>query len=121
MRLSKKRFNPNLKKQIHQLLFQALADFHTPQEIEKFLKDFLTKTEMDILAKRLAVAYYLNKGRSYQNIKTNLAVSSATISSIAEKVKKGNGWETALKKIKADEWAGEWAKKIGKMVKRKQK
>ena len=121
MRLSKKQINPNLKKQIHRLLFQSLADFHTTQEVEKFLKGFLTKTELDVLAKRLAVAYYLNKGRSYQNIKTNLAVSSATISSIAEQVKKGSGFEMALKKIKADEWADEWAKKIGKMVKRRRK
>lgn len=118
MRISKKHFNQNLRKQIYHLLYQVVADIHNPKEAEEFLKDFLSKTELEAISKRLAIIYYLNKGRSYQNIKSNLAVSSATIGTMAEQMKKKPGLQIALKKIKADEWADKWAEKIGRLIKK---
>ena len=64
-----------------------------------------------VLAKRLAIAYWLKKGRSYQNIKNNLKVSSATIASVQSQME-NPGFQLALKKIEADEWASNWSKKI---------
>jgi len=119
MQVSKKQVNPNLKKQIYQLLYQVLADIRSQKEAEIFLNEVLTETELEMLAKRLGVAYYLDKGRSYSNIKTNLRLSSATISSVAEQMRKGKGFETALSKIRAEEWANKWAKKISKRFKGK--
>lgn len=114
MQVSKRQINPNLKNQIYQLLFQVLADIRSKKEIERFLKEALTPTELEIFAKRMGTAYYLDKGRSYSNIKANLKLSSATISSVAEQMKKGKGFEIALSKIRAEEWADKWAKKISK-------
>lgn len=117
MQVSKKQVNPNLKKQVYQLLYQVLADIRSKKEAEIFLNEVLTETELEMLAKRLGVAYYLDKGRSYSNIKTNLRLSSATISGVAEQMKKGKGFKIALEKIRAEEWADKWAKKISKRFK----
>ncbi len=112
MQVSKQQINPSLKNQIYQLLYQVIADIHSKKEIEIFLKEALTKTELEILAKRLGAAYYLDKGRSYSNIKANLKLSSATISGVAEHMRKGKGFEIALSKIRAEEWAKKISKKL---------
>jgi uncharacterized protein YerC len=121
MRVSKKRLNPRIKKQIKNLLYQVLADVKSPEEVRDFLEEALSETELEMLAKRLAVAHYLDRGRSYENIKNNLAISSATVATIAEQVKKGQGFKIALKKIQAEEWADKWAKKISKMMSKRRK
>lgn len=114
MRTSSKKLNPSLQRQIEKTLAQVIADIKEPEEAETFLKNFLTNTELEILSKRLAVAYWLKKKRSYSNIKTNLKVSSATIAEVSSNIKKGN-FELAVKKIEAEEWANKWAEKIKKI------
>ena len=70
---------------------------------------------LKVLVKRLAIAIFLDKGRSYENIRNILKVSSATIASVNEQM--GNpGIQLALRKIKADEWADEWTEKISGLV-----
>ncbi len=119
MQISRRKINKNLESQFFKLLYQVVADIRRLQEAETVLKDLLKNTELKMIARRLAIAYWLDKGHSYQYIKKNLAVSSATVSKIAEQIKKKKGFEIALEKIKADEWAGRWAKKITKTFKKK--
>lgn len=118
MQVSKKKVNPKIQKQIFNLFYQVINDLKTPQEVKGFLEVLLTKTELEAIVKRLAVAHYLEKGRTYENIKKSLAVSSATIASVQEQASKGKGFGIALEKIKAEEWADKWAKKISQLVKR---
>lgn len=117
MQLSKSKVNPNLKRQIRNLLYQVIADIKDTKEAKEFVESFLTKTEVDMASRRLGIAYYLSKGRTYANIKNNLAVSSATVSSIAEQMRAQKGTQIALNKINANEWADKWAEKISKLVK----
>ena len=93
-----------------------MADIKDPQEAETFLKDLLSKTEFLVIVKRLAAAYLLEKGKNYREIKDILKVSSATISSTAERLEKGDGLKIALKKIQTDEWADKWIQKIKKIL-----
>lgn len=120
MQLSKKKISRKLIGQFQHSLAQVVADIRQPQEAAKFLKDFFTKTELELLTRRLGVAYFLDKNRSYQIIKTNLGVSSATIANINEQKEKP-GFQIALTKIKAEEWATHWAKKISQTLKGKRK
>lgn len=120
MRVSKKRINPRISKQIFEIFYQVIADIKNPQEAEIILKGILTKSELEALSKRLAVAHYLKKGRTYENIKNSLGISSATIATIQEQMNKKNGLALALKKIQAEEWADKWAKRIGKIVKKEE-
>ncbi|HEX6976921.1 MAG TPA: Trp family transcriptional regulator [Patescibacteria group bacterium] len=115
MRVSSSKVNDILKNQISKTLAQVVADIKTPQESHQFLQDFFTQAEFESFSKRLAVAYWLKKGRSYTNIKNNLKVSSATIADVANMMKK-KGFELAIKKLEAEEWANQWADKIKKFV-----
>lgn len=115
MRVSDRKINDILKKQILETFSQLLVDLKNEKEASIFLADFFNEAEFETYAKRLAVAYWLKKGRSYSNIKENLKVSSATIASIEKLVEKP-GFMLAIKKLEAEEWANVWAEKIKKFI-----
>lgn len=117
MQVSEKKLNKNLKKQVFQVFYQAIADLKTPEEAEVFFKDFLSQTARTALAKKLAVAVFLDKKRSYENIKKTLKVSSSSVAEVYKKLS-SPGFQLALKKIKAEEWADKWSKKIGGALER---
>ena len=97
--------------------FGILSELKTPDEIKMVLGDILTESELTSVIKRLGIAVYLDKGRSYEDIKNNVKVSSATIASVAENI--GNsGWQEMIKRIKAEQWATDWTDKITKSIKR---
>ena len=116
MRISEHKIHTSLKNQIVKSLAQTLVDLKNQNEAEQFLKDFLNDSELETFAKRLAVSYWLKKGRSYSNIKENLKVSSATVATIQNLMGK-SGFKLALKNLEADEWANVWSEKIKKFVK----
>lgn len=100
-----------------EMLYQVLVDSNETKEIKMLLDDLLSEGEQTAMAKRLAIGVYLDKGRSYENIRENLKVSSATIASVAESM--GNpGMQLALRKIKAEIWAEEWSSRIVGLVRR---
>ncbi len=111
MQISSKTITKAKQKQINDQLHTVIADLKSESDVAAFLKDFLTTTEYAVLAKRLDIAMMLNAGKSYQDIKKELKVSSATISSVSELISK-KGIKLALQKIKVDEWAENTAAKI---------
>lgn len=106
--------NPLLKKQLLKTFSQMIDDLDGLGEIEMFLKDFFDDAELEKYIKRIAVAYWLKKGRDEENIKINLLVNLKEITETKKLLKK-NGVKLALKKIEADEWANVWAKRIKKL------
>lgn len=118
MRTSSIKLNPIIKNQIGKTFAQLICDFKSPKEVNTFLKVFFNESEYETFIKRMAIAYWLKKKRSYSNIKTNLKVSSATIASIQNNLD-SEGMKIAIKKLEAEEWANVWAEKINKLVKGK--
>lgn len=118
MRVSKNKVNPHLQRELFRTLHQAVADLKGPEEVREFLEAFLSDAEHETLAKRVAVSYWLDKGRGYENIRDNLKVSSATIAGIRANMK-NDGVRVILQKIRAEEWANVWAEKIKTFVNRK--
>ncbi len=116
MRISKNTVNKHLQQELFRTLHQLVADLKRPEDVEKLFKAFLSETEHITLSKRVAVAYWLDKGRNYANINQNLKVSSATIAGIQNSLGV-DGVRLALHHIKAEEWANVWAQKIQKFVK----
>ena len=115
MQVSARKLNHHIERQIFAVLHQMLGDAKNAEEVKILLNNLLSEAEHVVLAKRLAIAVFLDKGRSYENIKNILKVSSATIASVQEMM--GDpGFQLALRKIKAEEWADGWAKKIGGLV-----
>lgn len=109
--------NDILKRTLTEYFVTTIQDLKSKEETEEFLRDFLTESELTSLTNRLAIGYYLRKKRSYSNIKNNLGVSSATISSVEKQMKK-KGFELALRKLEAEEWANKWSEKIKGFIKR---
>jgi uncharacterized protein YerC len=116
MRKSSINLNPSFKRQIQKTLAQTICDIKDVENAHTFLKNYLTDVEYEVLAKRLAIAYWLRKGRSYNNIKNNLKVSSATIASVQSQIE-NSGFQMALKNLEAEEWASKWEEKIRKFIK----
>jgi len=111
MQISSKNLSKQEEKQIHDQFITLLSDLQNPQTFTTFANDFFTDTEKLVFAKRLAIAWLLHQGKSYQEIKDQLKVSSATISSVAE-IKNNPGILIATEKIKTDKKFDQAAAKI---------
>lgn len=96
---------------IHELLIQVFSDIRSPKEAETLVSNLFTESEKVATAKRLAIALFLTRGNSYEQIKRRLQVSSATIAKVQESLNTP-GMKLALQKISVDEWAGQWASKL---------
>lgn len=116
MRTSSQKINASLKNQIIKSLAKVAAGFKNINNADKFLRDFFTESELETFSKRLAIAYWLKKGRSYTNIRDNLKVSSATVAVVQSMMEKAS-FQKALKELEADEWANLWEKRIKKIIK----
>ena len=115
MRIAKEKLAKNLEEQIHTVLYQLMADIRDPEEVRSFFQAFFNQAARLSLAKKLAIVLFLDKKRSYQNIKETLKVSSSTVAEMDKKI--GHpGSQLALRKIKTEEWAEKWSQKIGRVL-----
>ena len=115
MQIAKNKLNPQIEKQIKNLLSQVIADLKNHHNVKIFLRDFLTPSEYLVLSKRLAIILYLEKNKSYKEIRRALKVSSATIASVQAMLEQqSEGFILALRCLKSEAWANEWAEKISK-------
>ncbi|MBI5358924.1 hypothetical protein HZB69_04860 [Candidatus Amesbacteria bacterium] len=117
MQTSKKTINPTLEKQLSQTVYQLFCDIKNVSDAKTVLKTILSPTELSTVIKRVSIAYWLSKNRSYENIKNNLMVSSASISDIQKHIR-SEGWQAVLRFINAEEWASIWEQKIKSVFKR---
>jgi uncharacterized protein YerC len=117
MQLSKKNLNQNLKNQIYKLLYQVITDLKTPSEVKEFLVSFLGENELEVISRRLGIVYFLDRGKTYADIKKNLGVSSTTIASIIRGMRRKKGFKIALQKIHAEQWAEKWSQRLSKLIK----
>lgn len=107
--------NKNIQSQVMKIFYQVLADAKTDTDMELILKSLLTEKEALTIAKRLAIAVFLDKGQSYEHIHDTLQVSSATIATVAESMNK-KGMQMALARVKAEEWADVWSIRISRAL-----
>jgi TrpR-related protein YerC/YecD len=115
MQVSPKSLNSKVAQTIKEQFLTVLCDLRNKNELKAFFEDFFTETEQIVLIKRLAIADMLKKGRSYEEIKKLLNVSSATISFVAEGLRK-KGIQVALGKLDEDEWAEKLMQKFPKFL-----
>ena len=104
MRTSEKDTNPSLKKQIKIAFAQTISDLRDVKETDQFLNDFLTDSEYEAFAKRLAIAFLLEKGYDYRTIQKIIRVSAPTITSVNTARKYGSeGYKRLVAKIIREE------------------
>jgi uncharacterized protein YerC len=107
--------NKKIEGQVYKILYQVLADAKNEVDIELTLKSLMSDSELSALAKRLAIAVFLDKRQSYEHIKDVLKVSTATIASVAENMNK-KGIQVALARVKAEEWADVWSIRLSRAL-----
>ncbi len=72
----------------------------TPEELEAFLKDLLTRSETETLEQRWQIAQLLESGKSYKEIEKLTGASSATIAKVSEFLHHGyDGYKSTLEKL----------------------
>lgn len=85
--MSKYKLRPEVWNKVFNLFTTSLSSIKNKNNFEVFLNDFLSPTEKIILAKRFAIAVLLAKGNKYEQIKSLLHVTSATISKVSMSLK----------------------------------
>jgi uncharacterized protein YerC len=107
--------NKNIQSQVMKIFYQVLADAKTETDMELILNSLLTEKEAITIAKRLAIAVFLDKGQSYEHIHDTLQASSATVAAVSESMNK-KGMQMALNRVKAEEWADVWSIRISRAL-----
>lgn len=78
-RVSKKPLNKDIEKEIEEHLSFIISSLTKKDEIEGFLKEFLTKEEKTMLGKRIVLYMLLYRGISSLHIHNTLSMSHETI------------------------------------------
>lgn len=84
-------------------LFRAFMTLKSPKEVENFLKDLCTVSEIADFADRLELARLLeNENLSYREIAEQTGASLTTVTRVAKFLKgsNNNGYKTVLKRLK---------------------
>lgn len=94
---------------IFEIFLKTLVNVKDPKEAKEFTESFLTPVERIMLAKRLAIAFLLEKGYEYRQIAHVLRVSLPTIASVNISRKYGeDGFKKAIEKILKEEKINEF-------------
>ena len=80
-------WNTNEKKN----LVKAILLLNNTNEAESFLRDLLTKTEIEEFSRRLETASMLSRGIHYSAIEEKTGFSSTTIARVSKWLKNGMG------------------------------
>ena len=114
MQVSKQTINPKVSQDLNLAFIQLITDLRSNEDVRIVLDVLLSETERIAITKRLGIAVFLDKGWSYDKIKQNLKVSSATIASIQERMG-SPGLKAAVEKIQVNIMADSLAEKLFKM------
>src|SRR5438094_814941 len=72
-------------------LFDAILSLETRQELEGFLRDLCTLSELEAMAHRWEVARLLEKGLPYLEIAERTGASTTTVTRVAHWLRHGEG------------------------------
>ncbi len=102
-RVSQNKLSKRAEEEILQTLFTSLAKARDEHSIAVVLKDLLTPSEHIMIAKRLMIALFLQRGYRYGKICRLLKVSHMTVNLVArELVKGGSGYKLAVSLIEQE-------------------
>lgn len=102
-KVSRRPLNLQVKSEVIREFWYALGRLNR-QEVEIFLRDVLSPTEIIMLAKRLEILKQLREKYDYSNIRDNVKVTDTTIAKMSEKLQRANvDFIKILDKLIADE------------------
>ena len=78
-------------------LFEAIRSLEGTDEVERFLRDLCTLSELEAMAHRWEVVKLLDQGLPYQEIARRTGASTTTVTRVAHWLRHGEGgYRTAL-------------------------
>lgn len=82
-------------------LFTTIRLLRTDEEVERFLRDLCTMSELEAMAHRWQVARLLDEGLTYQEIARLTGASTTTVTRVAQWLRHGeNGYRLMLDRTK---------------------
>jgi TrpR-related protein YerC/YecD len=82
-------------------LFEAILELEDAQEVERFLRDLCTLSELQAMAHRWEVAKLVERGLPYQEISRQTGASTTTVTRVAHWLRYGEGgYRQALERRK---------------------
>src|SRR3982751_2416667 len=85
----------------HTELFATIASLRTQAEVERFLRDLCTISELDAMAHRWQVAQLLDEGLPYLEVARRAHASTTTVTRVAQWLRRGEGgYELALRRAR---------------------
>ena len=72
-------------------LFEAILALETREELERFLRDLCTLSELEALAHRWQVAKLVDRGLPYLEVAHRTGASTATVTRVAHWLRHGEG------------------------------
>lgn len=107
--LSRRFIKREVKERILDLFWDSFIRISNKNRAVAFLQDLLSKTEIAMISKRLAIAFLLTKGYDYDEIDELVKVSSATVSKVKLVLEDGQGYQSIVNQIIKDEkWDKFW-------------
>ncbi|MFH0863916.1 MAG: helix-turn-helix domain-containing protein [Candidatus Gottesmanbacteria bacterium] len=99
--VSKKKLSEQTFEEIKNTFLLVLTEINNKQAMSEFLDVFLSTTEKEMLAKRLAIIYLLDNGIPETNIAQLLHVTQSTVSLMKLKYENNQpGFQWAISQIK---------------------
>lgn len=115
--ISKYALSRSVEDEIFKSFGWLISRLDREDHVDRFLSDFLTKTEKMMLAKRLALALMVEKGYHYFVIRDTLKVSTSTIRGMKSWLEnRGEGYRLAIRKLAEKDRLDVFWKEVGKFV-----
>ena len=92
-----------------QLLIDSFFKVKTKKNLTNFIEDLFSPEETLDLAQRLKIAKLILEGKTYEEIATQIPVSTSTISKIGQVIKFGKGSFALLQIAQKNNKPGGWA------------
>ena len=115
--LSRNPLGKETNQEIQAAFWWLLARLNNDFDIKNFLNGLLTKTEKIMLAKRLAIAFLLNREYIYRDISDVLKVSTTTVGRIKEAMDKTDNYKVFLEKLEKRGELQKFAKQFDRFIK----
>ncbi|MBI2599217.1 hypothetical protein HYW40_03290, partial [Candidatus Curtissbacteria bacterium] len=114
--VSKRKLSKNIEERMFETLWEAISKLNSKQDIQSFLADLLSPVEIQMIAKRMAIAALLARGYGYESIQDIIKVSDATVAKVSRALNNNPGYKIAINKIARSEATQEFWHDIENLV-----
>lgn len=115
--VSRRYLDKKTQEYIFQTFISAASRLTTPSLTQSFFQDLLTPTEQIMLAKRLCIAYMLQKNYPQRAIADTLKLSTTTITRVSNSLKaQHHGYKKVIQSMLVDEKVSDFFNQLDTLI-----